>query len=246
MEQQPERGEPEQRSRRGAIRARPEGLTTWLGSVARPGFGTVLLLILAQLVFIVAAPEEDWANFVSIVFQAAILGAAMIAAHVPRKVARFVWGSIAVVVVASAVALLDPTEEVGSLLLLTAGLVVLTPSMIVYGARRSLRVEGQITLDLMFGVLGIYLLLGLAFGLVFHAIGDLGSGQFFANGAAESSSNFIYFSFVTMTTVGYGDLVAAEGIGRALALTLALSGQIYLVTVVAIIVSSLANRAAAK
>ena len=49
-----------------------------------------------------AAPEEDWANFVSIVLQAAILGAAMIAAHVPRKVARFVLGSIAVVVVVSA------------------------------------------------------------------------------------------------------------------------------------------------
>jgi hypothetical protein len=45
-----------------------------------------------------------------------------------------------------------------------------------------------------------------------------------------------------MTTVGYGDLAAAEGIGRAFAIALALSGQIFLVTVVAVIVSNLGAR----
>ena len=45
-----------------------------------------------------------------------------------------------------------------------------------------------------------------------------------------------------MTTVGYGDLAAASGVGRAFAIALTLTGQIYLVTVVAIIVSNLGNR----
>lgn len=54
--------------------------------------------------------------------------------------------------------------------------------------------------------------------------------------------NFLYFAFVTMTTVGYGDLAPAQGIGRAFAIALALTGQIYLVTVVAVIVSNLGQR----
>lgn len=212
----------------------------------RPGFGAVLVLILAQLVFRLGAPDEGWANFLSILLQAAVVSVATTAARVPRRVARVVWGLIGVVILAAVVALADPGKEVGSFLLLTLGLVVLAPAMIVYGSLRWLREEGTITLDLMFGVLGIYLLVGHAFSLVFQAIGDLGSGGFFASGAAESPSNFLYFSFVTMTTLGYGDLVPAGGTGRAVAIALALTGQIYLVTVVAIIVSNLGARNAAN
>ena len=68
------------------------------------------------------------------------------------------------------------------------------------------------------------------------------AANFFASDAAESTANYLYFSFVTMTTVGYGDLSAAEGIGRAFAIALALTGQIYLVTIVALIVSNLGAR----
>lgn len=214
-------------------------------SVPHAGFGAVLLLILVQLVLRLAAPEEEWANFVSVVLQAAILGTAMVAARVPGRLERVVWTLIVALIAVSLLTLLDPTAKVGSLLFVTAGLVILTPAMIGYGALRQLRTERTVTLDLMLGVLSIYLLLGFAFSLVFQAIGDLGSGEFFASGAAESPSNFLYFSFVTMTTVGYGDLAAAEGAGRAFAISLALSGQIYLVTVVAIIVSSLGAKTAA-
>jgi hypothetical protein len=202
------------------------------------------VLILAQLVFTLAAPSEDWANFVSIVLQAAILGAAVIAAHVPRTVARFAWALIAAVVIGSAVAMFSPAWEIGTEAptLITVGLVVLAPLVIVYGVVRSLRVERTITLHAMWGVLGIYLLLGYAFALAFQAIGEFDTGQFFAGGTEESTGNFLYFAFVTMTTVGYGDLAPVSGIGRAFAIALALTGQIYLVTVVAIIVSNLGAR----
>jgi hypothetical protein len=212
----------------------------------RPGFGAVLLLILAQLVFRLAAPDQEWANFISVMLQVAILATAMVAARVPRRSARIAWTLIVTLTALSVLTLLDPTAEVGTLLPVTAGLVALTPAMVVYGAKRQLRAERTITLDLMFGVLSIYLLLGFAFSLAFQAIGDLGSGGFFASGAAESPSNFLYFSFVTLTTVGYGDLSPAGGAGRAVAIALALTGQIYLVTVVAIIVSNLGARNAAS
>jgi hypothetical protein len=150
----------------------------------------------------------------------------------------------AAVVVVTGIIVVAPGIELGEVLpsLISVGLIVFTPLVIILGVQRSIRVEGTITLHVMYGVLSIYLLLGLAFSLVFQVIGDLSSANFFASDAAESTANFLYFSFVTMTTVGYGDLSAAEGIGRAFSVALALTGQIYLVTIVAVIVSTLGAR----
>ena len=67
-------------------------------------------------------------------------------------------------------------------------------------------------------------------------------GAFFAQHAAASSQNLLYFSFATITTSGYGDLTAATDVGRSLAIAEALIGQIYLVTVVAAIVGGLGRR----
>jgi len=66
-----------------------------------------------------------------------------------------------------------------------------------------------------------------------------------ANGATATSARSVYFSFVTLATVGYGDYTAATNLGHTLSITEALLGQIYLVTVVATIVSRLGPRRAA-
>ena len=58
----------------------------------------------------------------------------------------------------------------------------------------------------------------------------------------DTTKNFLYFSFVTITTVGYGDLTAGTSLGRSLAISKALLGQIYLVTLVAAIVGGLSRR----
>jgi voltage-gated potassium channel Kch len=67
---------------------------------------------------------------------------------------------------------------------------------------------------------------------------DLGGTDFFTTEHA-GRDDFLYFSYSTLTTVGYGDLVAATNLGRSLAITEALLGQIYLVTVVAVIIANL-------
>jgi voltage-gated potassium channel Kch len=56
---------------------------------------------------------------------------------------------------------------------------------------------------------------------------------------APRSIDFLYFSYVTLTTVGYGDLTAAGDLGRMLAVTEALLGQLYLVTVVALVIGNI-------
>jgi hypothetical protein len=67
------------------------------------------------------------------------------------------------------------------------------------------------------------------------------SEPFFASGEGDTE-DFLYFSFATLTTVGYGDLTAASDLGRSLAIMEALIGQVYLVTVVALIVGNLARQ----
>jgi uncharacterized membrane protein len=78
------------------------------------------------------------------------------------------------------------------------------------------------------------------FSFLFGAVQEI-DGPFFAQVADPSRSDFLYFSYVTVATVGYGDLTAASDLGRMLAVTEGLLGQIYLVTVVALIVSNLAR-----
>ena len=61
--------------------------------------------------------------------------------------------------------------------------------------------------------------------------------------AHATAPDFLYFSFITQTTVGYGDFTASGDLGRALAVLEALGGQLYLVTIIAVLVSRLSARA---
>jgi hypothetical protein len=93
------------------------------------------------------------------------------------------------------------------------------------------------------GVLALYMLLGVLFAFVYGAIDRLGGDPFFANGDTTTTSRCLYFSFTTLTTVGYGDFVARSNLGHTLAVFEALIGQIYLVTVVSVLVSNLGRPA---
>ena len=90
-------------------------------------------------------------------------------------------------------------------------------------------------------MLCLYILVGMLFALVYGAIDRLGHG-FFVNNAQATPSNCLYFSFTTLTTVGYGDLTAKSNLGHTLSVSEALLGQIYLVTVVSVLVSNLRRR----
>ncbi|HJS92960.1 MAG TPA: ion channel [Solirubrobacteraceae bacterium] len=121
-------------------------------------------------------------------------------------------------------------------------LVTLAPPAVVIGVARSLRANAGVTVEAVFGVLCLYILLGMLFALVYGAIARLGYG-FFTGDVEPTPSRCLYFSFTTLTTVGYGDLTAAGNLGHTLSVSEALVGQIYLVTVVSVIVSNLSRPA---
>jgi hypothetical protein len=92
--------------------------------------------------------------------------------------------------------------------------------------------------ETMLGAVAAYLCLGIAFALIYHAIGAIQASPFFGGQGDGSISDDLFFSFVTLTTTGYGNLVPLENPGQSLAVMEALVGQLFLVTAVAKIVTA--------
>jgi hypothetical protein len=122
---------------------------------------------------------------------------------------------------------------------LNAVLVACGPPAVAVGVLRELRSSSQVRMEAVMGVLALYILVGMLFAFVYGAIDQFGSRPFFDGGHTATVSHCLYFSFVTLTTVGYGDFAAHTNLGHTLAVFEALIGQIYLVTVVSVIVSNL-------
>jgi hypothetical protein len=91
--------------------------------------------------------------------------------------------------------------------------------------------------QMMFGALAAYLMLGMAFAFAYRCLAFVGAGPFFGSAGDGTLADCLFFSFVTLTTTGYGNLVPAAATGQTLAVLEGLLGQLFLVTVVAKIVS---------
>jgi hypothetical protein len=115
-----------------------------------------------------------------------------------------------------------------ALLLLTAAVVVV----------RRVLARPTVTIQSIYGALSAYLITGLMFASFFAALQHLGTSDFFADGQPANTQTFQYFSFTTLTTLGYGDFTAAGSGGRAIAVMEALTGQVFLATLVARLVSA--------
>jgi hypothetical protein len=121
----------------------------------------------------------------------------------------------------------EQTSIAGGLLL------IVTPLAI---ARR-ISTHRVVTTETLLGALCVYLLLGFSFAFVYSAIGSLGSAPFFTGQSHATPNDYLFFSYTTLTTVGYGNLVPAGTTGQTFAMLEALTGQIYLIIVVARLVS---------
>jgi Ion channel len=207
----------------------------------RERYGLLLGAILAAF-FIqgVASPGSVEQVFVTVLLAATLLLALRAADAGPMFVRPAVAVTILLVVasiVESATGNVDgAASRIANLLL-----VVLAPPAIVVGVVRSLRSRNQVTIEAVFGVLCMYLLLGMFFAFIYGTI-DRFNPHFFANGAEATVARCLYFSFTTLTTVGYGDYTAASNLGHTLSVTEGLIGQIYLVTIVSLLVGNLRRR----
>lgn len=107
---------------------------------------------------------------------------------------------------------------------------------------RSVLAKETVTIQSIYGAFSAYMIVGLMFASAFAAIDRLGGGHFFAGNQPANTETFQYFSFTTLTTLGYGDFTAVGAPGRAIAVLEALTGQIFLATLVARLVAGFRPR----
>jgi voltage-gated potassium channel Kch len=203
-------------------------------------YGIVLVLVVASFAVQEAAPDGAGAQLAVAVLQGATLIVAMRVADVRLAVRRATGVAVLVALAVAFAAVPFGGEVTRSTTRLISGLLAaVAPVAIARGVLRLLRREQGVTAPAVAGALSIYLLVGMFFAFLDGAVATLQRAAFFADGRDGDASDHLYFSYVTLTTTGYGDLVAATKLGRTLAVLEALLGQIYLVTVVALAVGNL-------
>ncbi len=205
----------------------------------------VLALVVLTVTFIIAAPQGDIAQLISVALAGGVLLAAL---HAAGAATRMLLLGRALVVLALAVAAVLTVNGGGELargllLLLVSALVLWAPIAITRGVVRQV-LDAGVAANSIAGAVAIYLLVGLFFGFLIIGVGYLAPAPYFAQHATATPSEDVYFSFITLSTAGYGDYTPALAVGRALSSLEAVAGQLYLVTVVAVLVSNLRGRRA--
>jgi hypothetical protein len=161
---------------------------------------------------------------------------ALRSSSVPQRAVRVLLiAAIAGVPVFFTLSFARATGDVGTgIANIWTGLVLLAAAVLI--VRRVLAFS-MVTLQSIYGALSAYIIVGLMFAAFFAAIYHFSGDKFFVNGETATTQTFQYFSFTTLTTLGYGDYTAAGNSGRAVAILEALTGQVFLATLVARLVA---------
>ncbi len=211
-------------------------------SAPRPGrpapperFGALLLLLIATYL-VSAFTTGSLIDAAQIVLFVGTLLLALRNSQAPKWTARLTVGVVlAGSAAAFGIALTGPSEDAVGGAQIWAGLVLLAAAVAIV---HRVLASTTVTLQSIYGALSAYIIIGLMFAAFYGAMNRLGGGPFFADHQPGNTRTFQYFSFTTLTTLGYGDFTAASNAGRAVAVMEALFGQVFLATLVARLVAA--------
>jgi hypothetical protein len=200
-------------------------------------YGTLLILIVATMFAPVFAGSSRLGSIVAVSIAAVMLIFALHTSVADPWVRRIGWILTGLLVLTTAYTsgLDGTTGRVG----IPVGTAILVVAALAAVGRRLFR-HHDITGKTILGAVCIYLLLGLLFAAMYAAFAA--GGRAFAQHPGGEPLDFVYFSFITLATVGYGDLSPGTDIVRVLAMIEGLLGQLYLVTVIAVLVSNVGRR----
>jgi Ion channel len=195
------------------------GLSVFLG---------LLVLVLFVLPFLVEPAESGRSRLLDAAFTALLLaGVAALSARTAVRTA------LVAVVIGATVVRWGPFSAQATA---AAGLVSVSAMALVVLAQ-AFR-AGPVNVHRIQGAVAAYLLLGLAWALAYELVSLLTTGAFSGSGQMGAERHrFVYFSFVTLTTVGYGDMTPVHPVARSLAVCEALFGQLYPAILLARLVS---------
>jgi hypothetical protein len=203
-------------------------------------YGTLLILIVVAYATMALVENTKWARAVTGALFGATLLLALHTSHVRGKVIRIATLVVIATVAWQVVLAVTDHEPFRGATVIGVLLVVAAPFVILARIFR----HPVINVETVLGAIDAYILVGMAFAAVYGAL-DVIDPSFFTQGE-ESGVKFLYFSFVVITTLGFGDLTPRTDIGRVVVSTEALLGQLFLVTVVAVLVANMGRSASLR
>lgn len=207
--------------------------------IIRDAYGWALACVLGATLLLIAsgASVDSWLAAGAGVLQVAALVLTLRVSGIRRRSA--LAGSVVVAtVLVAAVLAVAAGGGAGRVTAVTIWLLLALATIGAVGGR--IRTYRYVSLQSVLGLLVIYVLLGISFGLGYLLV-EVISPPAFAQGT-QGVSGAMYMSFITLATVGYGDVSPGSGIVRSLAVAESIIGQLYLVSVVSLAVSRFGSR----
>jgi hypothetical protein len=198
-------------------------------------YGLVLALIVLDYIVVSTLLASSWGTVLAVFLLSITL---WITLRVSRS--RRIWQLLAVAYLAlstlsALISELTPgADTITQYVTVLAGvLLVVVPFAILC----HIASQPVVTTETVLGGVCVYLLIGFAFAFIYLGIALFSPSPFFEGREPSTVNNSLFFSYTTLTTVGYGNLVPAASIGQTFAMLEVLAGQIYLVLIVARLVS---------
>lgn len=201
-------------------------------------YGLVIALIVVTYAVSVADDTGSLAFPVAVVQLVTVVFALLASGARPAGRVTVVLGALAVLVVVASVLGLT-TDEPGALYVVNIVLYLVAPVVVI----RHVLSRPTVDLQALLGAVAAYLLLGMLFAFVYRAVAAAQAGApFFGDQGPGEMSEFLFFSFVTLTTTGYGNLVPAGNPGQSLAVLETLLGQLFLIVALGKVVAAWPGR----
>ncbi len=212
--------------------------------LSRDGYLIVLIMVLLTVVMIAVDDAFTGGQVVSAVMLALLVLTTLSRSHVSHTLRVFggvVTGTAVIVSILAAASGHAPGTAVAGTAQWTLGigaaLYTLLLALLFPAILRQAFSHRRVNLNTVAASLAAYLLLGLIFASAYRLVQIVAPPMF-----SQPNTNgftYVYFSYVTLTTIGYGDFTAHNDAGRAIAILEGLFGQVFLVTIVALVVSNL-------
>ena len=207
---------------------------TMVGERLASAFGLVLLLLISTYVLASLAPYRGFAGVC--ITALATLSATVALISAPARTSQVVW-AWRLSAVAVAFAIVGAATDTRAMFAIAA---VIAMAMLAAGAAALLvavLTEQRVGFRTILGAVSVYITLGLLFAFLYLAVDRFAATPFFAIGTHVQNGDYLYFSITTLTTTGFGDLVPAGQPGKMFAAMEMLFGQVFLVTLIAGLVS---------
>jgi hypothetical protein len=203
--------------------------------VSPDSYGSVLLLILFTYLFSVGV-TASWAASLVITVQIGTVWAVLHVSGARRPVRRMAGVLLLISALAAIINLFVGRETTGqgAVAFMSAVLYLIAP----FSITRSLIFRREVDLQTVLGAIDIYLLIGMLFAFVYRFLGVVQPSAFFGAAGDGKLPQDLFFSFTTLTTTGYGNLIPAGNPGQTFAVAEMLIGQLFLVIAVAKVISA--------